>query len=84
MDSQWPKMTALSLIADFYFSAIVEFLFCEEINARISLVTNGSAGIGPLEAGKLNVQVWEFGTLLAEYQRRRGAERVRSGLHAHQ
>jgi hypothetical protein len=27
-------------------------------------VTNGSAGIGPLEAGKLNDQVWEFGTLL--------------------
>ena len=38
-------MTALPLIADFYFSAIVEFVFCEEINARISLVTNDSAGM---------------------------------------
>ena len=64
VDSLWPKMTALPLIADIHCSAIVEFVCYEEFNARINLVTNGSAGIGPLEAGKLNDQVWEFGTLL--------------------
>ena len=64
VDSLWPKMTALLLIADIHCNAIVEFVRYEEFNARINLVTNGSTGVGPLEAGKLNDQRWEFGTLL--------------------
>ena len=42
----------------------MEHVCYEELSARVNLVTNGGVGIGPIEAGKLNDQMWVFGTLL--------------------
>ena len=42
----------------------MEHVRYEELSARVDLVTNGGVGIGPIEAGKLNGQMWVFGTLL--------------------
>ena len=75
-------MTALPIVADIHCSAIMEHVCYEELNARVNLVTNGGVGIGPIEAGKLNDQMWAFGTLLQERRQRHGAGRARRRLHA--
>ena len=64
VDSLWPKMTALSIMADIHVCALMEHVCWAELSARGSLLAENGTDIGPLGAAELNNQLWAFGTLM--------------------